>query len=294
MFYRPSQDIKDMITEIKKPSLVKSPALVPSKPLITGSVSSDYNTTPSHSTIGQYTGRDEAIQIIMQKDNRLLAICGPRSIHDPVTAVEYARRLKELSDKLSRDLFITTHAYLEEPRTRIDWAGLINDPNTDNNFDINKGLRISRSPLTDRKDRNMPLGFELLDSITPQYYGDVMSWGPTGSRTTESQLHRELANGRSFPVDFKNGTDGSLQVAADGVQSVTAPHHSMRITKQDLAAIKKTSRNEYSFMILRGDNGRTNFDQKSVQKTKEVLQKENREEIIMIDCSYCTFSLTIQ
>jgi 3-deoxy-7-phosphoheptulonate synthase len=186
-------------------------------------------------------GRKDAIEIIMGRSDRLLVICGPCSLHDPETALEYAGRLKALADKLSDDLCIIMRADLEKPRTTVGWKGLINDPDIDESFKINKGLRISRQLFCDLTSSGMPIASEMLDTISPQFVADLISLGAIGARTTESQLHRELASGLSFPVGFKNGTDGSLTVAVDAIGAAAASHHFMGVTKQGLAAITRTS-----------------------------------------------------
>ncbi|MCJ1251719.1 3-deoxy-7-phosphoheptulonate synthase [Trapelia coarctata] len=231
-------------------------------------------------------GRLEAIQIITQQSDRLLVICGPCSIHDPTTAVEYAARLRQLADKLSGDLCIIMRAYLEKPRTTVGWKGLINDPDIDETFKINKGLRVSRKLFVDLTSSGMPIASEMLDTISPQFLADLISLGAIGARTTESQLHRELASGLSFPMGFKNGTDGSLSVAIDAVGSAAAKHHFMGVTKQGLAAITRTSGNEHGFVILRGGSKGTNYDMESVKATREALRKKGQREVMMIDCSH--------
>jgi 3-deoxy-7-phosphoheptulonate synthase len=218
--------------------------------------------------------------------DRLLVICGPCSIHDPVAAVEYAGRLKALSTKLSGDLCIIMRAYLEKPRTTVGWKGLINDPDIDETFKINKGLRISRQLFCDLTSSGVPIASEMLDTISPQFLADLISLGAIGARTTESQLHRELASGLSFPIGFKNGTDGSLTVSIDAVGSAASQHHFLGVTKQGLAAITRTSGNEHCFVILRGGSKGTNFDAESVKATKEALRKKGQKEIMMIDCSH--------
>lgn len=231
-------------------------------------------------------GRQEAIQIITQQDDRLLVIVGPCSLHDPETAVEYAHQLYDLSHELSNDLCIIMRAYLEKPRTTVGWKGLINDPEINETFKINKGLRVSRQLFCDLTRLGMPIASEMLDTISPQFLADLISMGAIGARTTESQLHRELASGLSFPVGFKNGTDGSLGVAIDAVGSAASKHHFMGVTKQGLAAITITSGNEHGFVILRGGTNGTNFDRDSVKSTREALRKKKQEEIMMIDCSH--------
>lgn len=231
-------------------------------------------------------GRQESIAIITEKDDRLLVIVGPCSLHDPTTAVEYAHRLYDLSNKLSDDLCIIMRAYLEKPRTTVGWKGLINDPEINETFKINKGLRVSRQLFCDLTGLGMPIASEMLDTVSPQFLADLISLGAIGARTTESQLHRELASGLSFPVGFKNGTDGSLAVAIDAVGSAASKHHFMGVTKQGLAAITRTTGNEHGFIILRGGTKGTNFDKESVKATKEILKKKGQREIMMIDCSH--------
>ncbi len=211
---------------------------------------------------------------------------GPCSLHDPATAVEYARRLVELSHRLSDDLCIIMRAYLEKPRTTVGWKGLINDPEINETFKINKGLRVSRQLFCDLTALGMPIASEMLDTISPQFLADLISLGAIGARTTESQLHRELASGLSFPVGFKNGTDGSLTVAIDAVGSAASKHHFMGVTKLGLAAITRTSGNEHGFVILRGGTNGTNFDRDSVKATREALKKKGQKEVMMIDCSH--------
>ncbi|KAI9673484.1 MAG: 3-deoxy-7-phosphoheptulonate synthase [Caeruleum heppii] len=231
-------------------------------------------------------GRKDAISVITQTSDKLLVICGPCSIHDPATAVEYAARLRELSARLSNDLVVIMRAYLEKPRTTVGWKGLINDPDIDETFKINKGLRLSRQMFVDLTSAGVPIASEMLDTISPQFLADLISLGAIGARTTESQLHRELASGLSFPMGFKNGTDGSLTVAIDAVGSAASKHHFMGVTKQGLAAITRTSGNEHGFVILRGGTRGTNFDAESVKATREALRKKGQREVMMIDCSH--------
>ncbi|KAF2226495.1 hypothetical protein BDZ85DRAFT_50675 [Elsinoe ampelina] len=231
-------------------------------------------------------GRHDAIRIITGEDDRLLVMVGPCSLHDPATAVEYCGRLKTLADKLSDDLCIIMRAYLEKPRTTVGWKGLINDPDIDESYKINKGLRVSRQLFVDLTSQGVPIASEMLDTISPQFLSDLISLGAIGARTTESQLHRELASGLSFPMGFKNGTDGSLSVAVDAIGAAAAKHHFMGVTKQGLAAITRTSGNEHCFVILRGGTKGTNYDAKSVKETREALRKKGQKEIMMIDCSH--------
>lgn len=233
-------------------------------------------------------GRIDSSQIIAGKDDRCLVIVGPCSIHDPAAALDYARRLKKLAEELDNDLVIVMRAYLEKPRTTVGWKGLINDPNVDNSFDINKGLRVSRQLYADLTGKiGVPIGSEMLDTISPQYFSDFLSFGAIGARTTESQLHRELASGLSFPIGFKNGTDGNIGVALDAVQASSKGHHFMGVTKNGLAAITTTKGNENCFIILRGGKNLTNYDPESVAKAKESIAKSSNPSIkLMIDCSH--------
>jgi 3-deoxy-7-phosphoheptulonate synthase len=231
-------------------------------------------------------GRKECQDIIHQRSDRLLVMVGPCSIHDPATALEYAQRLKKLAEELSKDLCIIMRAYLEKPRTTVGWKGLINDPDIDESYQINKGLRISRQMYADLTAMGMPIASEMLDTISPQFLADLISLGAIGARTTESQLHRELASGLSFPIGFKNGTDGNLGVAIDAVGAAAAGHYFMGVTKQGLAAITKTSGNEDGFIILRGGTIGTNFDAESVKAAREALRKKGQTEVMMIDCSH--------
>jgi 3-deoxy-7-phosphoheptulonate synthase len=231
-------------------------------------------------------GRKECKEIIHQRDDRLLVMVGPCSIHDPTTALEYAAKLKALASQLSSDLCIIMRAYLEKPRTTVGWKGLINDPDIDESFKINKGLRVSRQLYSDLTNIGMPIASEMLDTISPQFLSDLISLGAIGARTTESQLHRELASGLSFPMGFKNGTDGSLSVAIDAVGAAAAKHHFMGVTKQGLAAITRTAGNEDGFVILRGGSKGTNYDAASVKAAREALRKKGQREVMMIDCSH--------
>ncbi|KAI5955828.1 ARO4 [Candida jiufengensis] len=233
-------------------------------------------------------GRFEASQILKGNDDRCLVIVGPCSIHDTKAALDYAHRLKKLNDELKDDLCIIMRAYLEKPRTTVGWKGLINDPDVDNSFDINRGLRISRQLYSDlTKEAGLPIGSEMLDTISPQYFSDFLSFGAIGARTTESQLHRELASGLSFPIGFKNGTDGGLTVALDAVQASSKGHHFMGVTKNGMAAITTTLGNDTCFIILRGGKKITNYDPESVKAAKEAISKSTDPNIkLMVDCSH--------
>lgn len=243
-------------------------------------------TATSEETVLQ--GRREAAAIISQKDDRLLVMVGPCSIHDPATALEYCARLKALADKLRTNLQIIMRAYLEKPRTTVGWKGLINDPDIDESFQINKGLRVSRKLFCDLTSQGMPIASEMLDTISPQFLSDLISLGAIGARTTESQLHRELASGLSFPIGFKNGTDGGLTVAVDAIGAAAAKHHFLGVTKQGLAAITRTAGNENCFVILRGGTKGTNYDAASIKAAREALRAKGQAEVMMVDCSHGT------
>ena len=217
-------------------------------------------------------GREDASQILQGKDDRLIVVIGPCSIHDPEDALDYANRLSEINSKLDKDLLIVMRAYMEKPRTTVGWKGLINDPDIDNTFNINKGLRITRELLSNLTTK-LPIAGEMLDTISPQFISDLFSVGAIGARTTESQLHRELASGLSFPVGFKNGTDGGLDVAIDAVRAANHPHHFLSTTKPGGLAIVGTNGNEDCFIILRGGKAGTNFDEANIKLADEKLAK---------------------
>ncbi|KAL8739936.1 MAG: hypothetical protein Q9190_007304 [Brigantiaea leucoxantha] len=235
-------------------------------------------------TIAQ--GRKDAEDIIHQRDDRLLVICGPCSIHNIETALEYAQRLKKLAKRLSADLCIVMRAYLEKPRTTVGWKGLINDPDIDSTYRINKGLRVSRQLYASLSTVGLPIASEMLDTISPQFLSDLVSVGAIGARTTESQLHRESASGLPFPVGFKNGTDGNIGVAIDGIGAAASTHHFMGVSKLGLASIVRTSGNSDGFIILRGGTKGTNYDPVSVAAACDELRKRKQRETVMIDCSH--------
>jgi 3-deoxy-7-phosphoheptulonate synthase len=234
------------------------------------------------------TGRNESVEIVQGKDaqRRLLVVIGPCSIHDPKAALDYCDRLLKLKEKYKDDLLIVMRSYLEKPRTTVGWKGLINDPDIDNTFKINKGLRVSRQLFVDLTEKGMPLASEMLDTISPQFLADLLSVGAIGARTTESQLHRELASGLSFPVGFKNGTDGSLDVAIDAIGAVKHPHHFLSVTKPGNVAIVGTLGNDDCFAILRGGKKGTNYDAKSIKEAREKLQQKGLNARLMVDCSH--------
>ncbi len=224
--------------------------------------------------------------ILTGDDDRLLVVIGPCSIHDPVAALDYAARLKHVRDRLEQELLIVMRVYFEKPRTRVGWKGLINDPDLNDSFDINKGLRLARKLLSDVNDLGVPAATEYLDLITPQYVSDLISWGAIGARTTESQVHRELASGLSCPVGFKNATDGGVKIAIDAINAAMSPHHFLSLTKQGHSAIFSTRGNEDAHIILRGGNNGTNYDRESVEKVAQDLIQAELRPNIMIDFSH--------
>lgn len=223
--------------------------------------------------------------ILNGKDDRLLVIIGPCSIHDPDAAREYAARLKEMRDELSEDLLIVMRVYFEKPRTTVGWKGLINDPNLDESYEINKGLHLARCLLADLNDMDIPAATEFLDLITPQYIADLISWGAIGARTTESQVHRELASGTSAPVGFKNGTDGTLKVAIDAIGAASRPHNFLSLTKEGYSAIFATTGNDDCHIILRGGK-EPNYDAKHVNQAVAELEAAGVQKRLMVDCSH--------
>ena len=223
--------------------------------------------------------------IIYGNDDRLLVVVGPCSIHDTDAAVEYASRLKVLREELGNDLCVVMRVYFEKPRTTVGWKGLINDPNLDNSFEINKGVRLARKLLIDINSLGVPAATEFLDLVTPQYLADLVSWGAIGARTTESQVHRELASGLSCPVGFKNGTDGTLGVAIDAVRAATRPHCFLSLTMMGHSAIFTTTGNEDCHIILRGGK-KPNYDADSVSKAVQALRDAKVISRLMVDFSH--------
>jgi len=223
--------------------------------------------------------------ILHGEDNRLLVVVGPCSIHDVKAAKEYASRLKPLIDKYRDDLVIVMRVYFEKPRTTVGWKGLINDPDLDNSFQINKGLRMARSLLLELNEMGVPAGTEYLDLITPQYVTDLISWGAIGARTTESQVHRELASGLSSPVGFKNGTDGTIRIAVDAIGAAMRPHHFLSLRKEGNSAIFSTTGNPDSHIILRGGKS-PNYDTASIDQAAKELKAAGLPPRIMVDFSH--------
>ena len=223
--------------------------------------------------------------ILHGTDDRLAVVVGPCSIHDPIAAVDYARRLAAVRERLGDRLEIVMRVYFEKPRTTVGWKGLINDPNLDGSFDIDNGLRLARSLLLDINNLGLPAGSEFLDMTTPQYFADLVSWGAIGARTTESQVHRELASGLSCPVGFKNGTDGNVRIALDAVKSASQPHHFLAVTKSGRSAIASTAGNDDCHIILRGGK-QPNYDAASVDAACAEAEKSGQHGIVMIDASH--------
>ena len=232
------------------------------------------------------TAARNAIHAILNgTDDRLLVVVGPCSVHDPVAAVDYATRLAALRERLANRIEIVMRVYFEKPRTTVGWKGLINDPELDGSFNINKGLRLARNVLAAVNNLGLPAATEFLDLTTPQYIADLVAWAAIGARTTESQIHRELASGLSCPVGFKNGTDGNVRIAAEAVKSASHPHHFMAVTKGGRSAIAATSGNEDCHIILRG-GGKPNYDSASVASAAAELARAGVAQRMMIDASH--------
>jgi 3-deoxy-7-phosphoheptulonate synthase len=231
-------------------------------------------------------GRQAVARVLRGEDDRLVVVVGPCSIHDVAAGLDYARRLKAEADRLSGDLVTVMRVYFEKPRTTVGWKGLINDPRLDGSFAINEGLHLARSLLRDLAELGLPTGCEFLDTITPQYLADLVGWGAIGARTTESQVHRELASGLSVPVGFKNGTDGNVQIAIDAIQAAGHPHSFLSVTKQGLSAIVATRGNPDCHVILRGAGSGTNYGADAVARVVQSLRNAGVQSRVMIDCSH--------
>ena len=230
--------------------------------------------------------RKTAEKIVHGEDDRLLVIVGPCSIHDPEAALAYASLLRQAMLKHKNELHIIMRVYFEKPRTTIGWKGLINDPLLDDSFNINLGLKTARKLLVNLTKMGIPVGTEFLDTIIPQFISDIISWGAIGARTTESQIHRELASGLSMPVGFKNGTDGNVQIAIDAIGSATHPHHFLSVTKHGIPAIVSTTGNNSCHAILRGSKSGTNYDSDSISTVVDKLNHAKVNSRVMIDCSH--------
>ncbi len=231
--------------------------------------------------------RQKIAEILTGNDSRLLVVAGPCSIHDPEAALEYARRLQELAQLYPKELFVVMRVYFEKPRTVVGWKGLINDPGVDGSFAINEGLEIARKLLVEITDLKVPAATEFLDTIIGQFIADLISWGAVGARTTESQIHRDLASGLSMPVAFKNGTAGDIQVAIDAVRAARTPQWFPSITREGVAAILATKGNEWGHIVLRGGSkSGPNYKAAEVKKAVALLEKENLPPFLMVDCSH--------
>lgn len=236
-----------------------------------------------------FTARNAIHNILHDQDDRLLVIIGPCSIHDPQAAMEYAQKLKVAREQYKDDLQIVMRIYFEKPRTTVGWKGLINDPDIDDSYQINKGLRLARKLLLDINNLGIPAATEYLDLVTPQYVADLISWGAIGARTTESQVHRELASGLSCPVGFKNGTDGTLKIALDAIRAANRSHHFLSLTKAGRSAIFSTTGNDDCHIILRGGRA-PNYDAASIEQACRKLNQAGLDEKVMVDFSHANSS----
>ena len=232
------------------------------------------------------TSRNTIKSILNGEDKRLLVVVGPCSIHDPLAAIEYAKRLAKLAEELKDQLFIIMRVYFEKPRTTVGWKGLINDPDMDGSHQISKGLGVARQLFCAITELQLPIASEMLDPITPQYLSDMVSWGAIGARTTESQTHREMASGLSFPVGFKNGTDGGLKIALDAMAASCRSHSFLGINSEGHSSIVHTSGNPDIHMVLRGGDNAPNYYQEDVNKAAELLKSKKLPPAIMVDCSH--------
>ncbi|HTV97778.1 MAG TPA: 3-deoxy-7-phosphoheptulonate synthase [Steroidobacteraceae bacterium] len=233
-----------------------------------------------------YRSRESVRAILERRDPRLFVVVGPCSIHDVAAAREYAARLKALADRVSSSLLLIMRVYFEKPRTTVGWKGLINDPDLDDSFQIEKGIMLARELLLHVADLGLPAGTEALDPIMPQYLSELITWTAIGARTTESQTHREMASGLSTPVGFKNGTDGALATSINALESVRQPHHFLGITQQGQSAVFRTRGNRHAHIVLRGGGGRVNYDAVSIALAERQLAQANLATNIMVDCSH--------
>jgi 3-deoxy-7-phosphoheptulonate synthase len=256
------------------------------RPLIPPAILMEELPLTEHASTLVWQTRSEVGRILTGEDDRLLVVVGPCSVHDPEAALEYARRLAQLAPRFQDDLLLVMRVYFEKPRTTVGWKGLINDPHLDGSFVINEGLRRARRFLLDVIELGLPAGTEFLDPITPQFIADLVSWGAIGARTSESQVHRELASGLSMPVGFKNGTSGNLQLAIDGIRSAANPHHFLSVTKQGVAAIVATRGNDACHVILRGGTSGPNYAAPDVARAIEDVERAGLAGRLMIDCSH--------
>ncbi len=256
------------------------------RPLISPAVLIEDLPAGTEPTALVYRSREEFSRILRREDDRLAVIVGPCSIHSPEEALDYAQLLLGVREQYAGELMLIMRAYFEKPRTTVGWTGLINDPDMDGSYNINRGLRAARELLLELANRGLPTATEILDVITPQYLSDLLTWGAIGARTTESQLHRELASGLSMPIGFKNGTSGCIQIAADAIVSAAQPHSFRCVTKQGVAGIATTYGNNSCHIILRGSNQGPNYSREFVQQAWETQQKAGIFNRLMIDCSH--------
>ena len=260
------------------------------RPLLPPAILMEEHAASEAQTAVVVRGREDVIRILRGEDDRLLVVVGPCSIHDPEAALDYAQRLARVAEEHRRDLCIVMRVYFEKPRTIVGWKGLINDPRLDGSFAINEGLRKARRFLLDVLALGLPAGSEFLDPITPQFIADLVSWGAIGARTSESQVHRELASGLSMPVGFKNGTDGTVQIAIDAVRAAAHPHSFLGVTEQGLAGIVSTRGNSDCHVILRGGSRGPNYGSACVAEVADALAAAGLPRRIMIDCSHANSS----
>lgn len=273
-------------TNAKTTTKLEDLRIVAINPLISPAIlQEDY---PISQEVGSWIAgvRNEVADVVEGRDDRLLVVVGPCSIHDYTAAIDYARRLKEVIDRFSKQLLIVMRVYFEKPRTTVGWKGFINDPELNNTFAINKGLRLARSLLVEINKMGVSAGCELLDTISPQFLGDLYSWAAIGARTTESQIHRELASGMSMSVGFKNGTDGSVAIAIEALSAAAHPHSFLSVTKQGISAIVSTSGNPSCHIILRGSKHGPNYSEKHVTEACDALRKAKLPARLMVDCSH--------
>ena len=248
----------------------------------------EYPATPKAAEVA-YEARQAIHRILYGADDRLLVVIGPCSIHDAKAALEYAHKLKAEAERVKDDLLIVMRVYFEKPRTTVGWKGLINDPGLDNSFRINDGVRLARKLLWEVNEIGLPAGTEFLDMITPQYIADLIAWGAIGARTTESQVHRELASGLSAPIGFKNGTDGNLKIATDAIQAASRPHHFLSVHKNGQVSIVETKGNKDCHVILRGGKA-PNYDAASVAAACKEIEGAKLDCALMVDCSHANSS----
>ncbi len=269
-----------------KPFVTDDVRITDIRPLISPAIlMEDFPATPEIEKL-VYDTREEFRRILKKEDDRLAVMVGPCSIHDVDAAIDYAHRLTAVRGRYADDLLLIMRVYFEKPRTTVGWKGLINDPFMDESYNINSGLRMARGLLLKLGAMGVPAATEFLDTITPQYLCDLIAWGAIGARTTESQVHRELASGLSMPIGFKNGTTGCMQIAVDGIVSAAHPHCFLSVTKQGISAIVSTAGNDSCHVILRGSTEGPNYSREHVQQAWEIQQKAGIDNRLMIDCSH--------